>query len=297
MKKSIILFILMQYCGAIHLSAQERANYPFFVFNNGVQDAQYDTPEKQVELLKSLGYDGMEKKGIDNVAGTLAALDKYGLQLYSMYLNINLDDKDHPYDKRLEEVFRMLEGRPTMPWFYITSKQYKPSSEENDVIAVPVLQEIADMADAYGIKVMIYPHVNFWVHNVEDAVRVAKKVNRRNLGITFNLCHFLADQGTMANKKFLPTVEKAMPYLFAISINGADIPTEEIMQRENVWQYLIQPLGAGNYNTRQYLNTFIARGFKGPVGLQCYNIPEQKAVHLRKSIKAWESLWSNKAAE
>lgn len=264
-------------------------HHPFFVFNNGVEDDQYDTPIKQVQLLESLGYDGMEKKGIDGLAETLEALDKYGLKLYTMYLNINLDDEEQPYDRRLKEVFRMLEGRSTMPWFYITSKQYKPSSIENDAIAVPILQEIADMADEYGIKVMIYPHVGFWLHNVEDAVRVAKKVNRQNLGITFNLSHFLADKGTKANEALIPLVKKAMPYLFAISLNGADEPTEDIMQSSNLWQHFIQPLGEGNYNTYQYLNAFIERGFKGPIGLQCFNIEEEKSVHLKKSINTWKS--------
>jgi sugar phosphate isomerase/epimerase len=290
LKKNVItLFSLINLCCTVHVSAQESQRYPFFVFNNGIQDEQLNTPEKQVQLLKSLGYDGMEKKGIDGFSETLDALDKHGLKLYTMYLNIDLDDEKQPYDKRLKEVFKRLEGRETMPWFYITSKLYKPSSEENDAIAVPILQEIADMADEYGVKVMIYPHVNFWVDNVQDAIRVAEKVNRRNLGITFNLCHFLADQGTNADKAFIPMVEKAMPYLFAISLNGADKPTEAIMQSNNLWQHFIQPLGQGNYNTHQYLNAFIERGFEGPVGLQCYSIKEEKPVHLKKSMTAWKS--------
>jgi sugar phosphate isomerase/epimerase len=285
----IALLFLIHLCGTVPLSAQEIQRYPLFVFNNGVADEKLNTPEKQVQLLKSLGFAGMEKKGLDGFAETLEALDRHGLKLYTMYINIDLDNKEQPYDKRLKEAFQMLKGRETMPWFYITSKQYKPSTSEYDVIAVPILQEIADMADEYGIKVMIYPHVNFWVHNVEDALRVAAKVNRRNAGITFNLCHFLADKGTKADKAFLPLVEKAMPYLFAISLNGADKPTPEIMQSSNLWQYFIQPLGQGNYDTYQYLNAFIERGFDGPVGLQCYNIREEKPVHLRKSRAAWES--------
>lgn len=293
--KSIVIFFNIL-CFTVNLYAQESQDHPFFVFNNGVEDEQYDTPEEQAELLKSLGYDGMEKKGIDGLAETLEALDRHGLKLYTMYLNIDLDNEEQPYDKRLNEVFRMLEGRGTMPWFYITSKQHKPSSEENDAIAVPILQEIADMAHEYGIKVMIYPHVNFWVDNVEDAVRVAEKVNRRNLGITFNLCHFLANRGTKADEVFIPLVEKAMPYLFAISLNGADKPTEDIMQSGNPWQYFIQPLGEGNYNTYRYLNAFIERGFEGPVGLQCYSIKEKKPVHLKKSMTAWKN-FQEKIAE
>lgn len=287
LKNTIILFSLIQVCFTMHLSAQAPENYPFFVFNNGVRDEQYDTPAKQVQLVKSMGFDGMEKNGLENFSETLTALDKNGLKLYTMYINVNLDNKEQPYDKTLRDVFKKLEGRPTMPWFFITSKQYKPSSEENDAIAVPILQEIADMADEYGIRVMIYPHINFWVDNVNDAVRVAKKVNRRNLGITFNLCHFFADQGTKSDESFIPTVEKAMPYLFAISLNGADIPTEDIIQSKNIWEHFIQPLGDGNYNTYEYLDAFISRGFKGPVGLQCYNIKEEKPVHLKRSVATW----------
>lgn len=293
LKKIITLFagipVLILINSQMNVYAQEAKDYPFFVFNNGLEDEQYDTPEKQVELLKEFGYDGMEKKGIDGFDETLDALDENGLKMYTMYLNINLDNEEQPYDKRLKEVFKKLEGRETMPWFYITSKKYKPSSEENDAIAVPILQEIADMADEHGVKVMIYPHINFWVDNVQDALRVVEKADRPNLGITFNLCHFLADQGTNYDEAFIPLVEKAMPYLFAISLNGADRPTEEVMQNNNLWQHLIQPLGQGNYDTFQYLNAFMERGFKGPIGLQCYNIKEEKSVHLKQSITAWEN--------
>lgn len=293
----IILFLGANLLFSLRLSAQQAGSYPLFVFNNGVQDEKYDTPEKQVQLLKALGFNGMEKKGLDGFAETLAALDRHGLQMYTTYINIDLDNKEQPYDKRLRETFQMLQGRETMPWFYITSKHYKPSSPENDPLAVAILREIADMANEYGIRVMIYPHVNFWVHNVDDALRVAQKVNRRNLGISFNLCHFLADQGPRADKAFLPLVEKAMPYLFAISLNGADKPSKEIMQSKNLWQHFIQPLGQGSYDTFGYLNAFIVRGFRGPVGLQCYNIKEEKAVHLKKSITAWKNFESRLAAK
>lgn len=288
-RRIIALLFLAAVCWSGDSFAQS-GNHPFFVFNNGVEDEQYDSPEEQVELLKRFGYDGMEKKGLDGFDETLNALNKQGLQLYTMYINIDLDDEKQPYDIRLKDVFKKLEGSQTMPWFYITSKKYAPSTEENDPVAVSILREIADMADKYGIKVMIYPHVNFWVDNVEDAIRVAEKVDRNNLGITFNLCHFLADHGVNAQETFLPLVGRAMPHLFAISLNGADTPTKEIIQTGNLWEHLIQPLGEGNYDVNYYLDTFIKKGFKGPVGLQCYNIKEPKSVHLEKSMKAWKAM-------
>ncbi|MDT0650633.1 hypothetical protein [Autumnicola edwardsiae] len=87
---------------------------------------------------------------------------------------------------------------------------------------------------------MIYPHVNFGVHNLEDAARLAKKLNRRNLDVTFNLYHFLADIGTEAYEAFIPVVESVIPYLFTISLNGPDEPVEN--KSGNLWQYFFQPL-------------------------------------------------------
>ena len=49
---------------------------PFFVFNDGVKDATYDTSVKQVALLERLGYDGMEKNGLDDFAEVQGELDR-----------------------------------------------------------------------------------------------------------------------------------------------------------------------------------------------------------------------------
>src|SRR5690554_239304 len=146
-RNTVVLLCLLNLVFALPSVAQDDEDYPIFVFNNGVQDEQFDTPEKQVKLLKDYGYDGMEKKGIDGFDETLDALEKNGLKLFTMYINIDMDNEKQPYDSRLKEVFQKLEGSETMPWFYMTSKKYKPSSKENDAVAVPILQEIADMAN------------------------------------------------------------------------------------------------------------------------------------------------------
>jgi sugar phosphate isomerase/epimerase len=269
------------------LSAQ-KAN-PFFVFHNAVTDSQYNTAEKQVELVKSMGFSGMEQEGIDGLSETLKALNKHKLKLYTMYINVDIDNPEQAYDGRLEDVFKLLKGRGTMPWFYVTSKKYKPSDPSADPIAVNTLQKIADLASKYGIKVMVYPHKDYWIERVDDAVRIATQVNRKNFGLTFNLCHYLAVEGLNAEARFIPTVEKAMPYLFAISVNGADSPTASNLVSSNVWEYFIQPLDKGNFDNFKYIEAFLSRGFKGPVGLQCYNIKEEKSIHLKRSVNTWNT--------
>jgi sugar phosphate isomerase/epimerase len=298
-KISILISFIGMVVGALPLKgkAQHVLNNRFFAMNNCLRGGPYYTPKKAATLLKSLGYDGIEgydvfkKGGIARLKRMLNALDKRGLKLYTVYMHINLDNSRHPYDPRLKKVFRILKARDTMPWFNIQSHKYKLGSAKGDSVAIPILRHIADMAHKYGLKVMLYPHAGTWMGSVQDAIRVAKGVNRRNLGFTFNLVHYLAVEGINAQKQLQPLVDKAMPYLFAISLNGADKPTKKIMEEsygEMFINHFIKPLGEGNYNVFGYLLTFIDRGFQGPVGLQCYGIDGNDKVKLKKSMQTWK---------
>ena len=211
---------------------------------------------------------------------------------------MNLDDEKTPFDPRLEETFKLIQGTQAMPWLFITSKKYKPSSVSTDSIAVPIVQTIADMAKRYGLKVALYHHVWFWLETVEHGISLTKKINRPNVGITFNLAHYLATQyyaGQNPVANFPAWAAKAKPYLFAVSVNGADFPPPS-PDRSMIWNTLIQPLGEGQYDTYGFLKTFWDMGFQGPVGLQCYNIKQPKTVHLNQSIKTWQAYKKRYAA-
>ena len=82
-----------------------------------------------------------------------------------------------------------------------------------------IFREIADVAARSGLRVALYPHKGSYVERVEDAVRLAKKIDRKNLGVSFNLCHFLWVDDA---KNLELRLKEARPYLMAVSINGAD---------------------------------------------------------------------------
>jgi len=145
---------------------------------------------------------------------------------------------------------------------------------------VPVLREVADLAAGAGLRVALYPHQGDWVETIGDAVRVARKVDRKNLGTMFNLCHWLRVDDTSRREE---TLEEAMPYLFAVSINGADPPP-------GGWDKLIQPLGSGSFDVAGLLRTLHRLGYNGPIGLMCYGLGGDAEVHLRKSMEAWDRL-------
>ncbi len=215
LKLHFMLFLTALSC--LVQAQSKKVTSPFFVFNNGISDtAAYQSPEKQVRLAAQMGFDGVEKNGLDNFDRFYQALQANKLKLYTLYVEVNLDDAQNRFDSRLEEVFKTIRGTGAMPWLFITSKKYKPSSVEADAIAVPVVQKIADLAKGYGIRVALYPHTWFWLESVEDGIRVVKKVNRPNVGMAFNLPHYLARQyytGQDPAKNFQLWAEKAKPYL------------------------------------------------------------------------------------
>lgn len=277
--------------------AQAALDNPLFVFNSGFADQTYNTPEQQIRLVEGLGYDGIEKNGLDNFTPLHTALQASDLKLYAIYIKVDLDNPEQPYDPRLEESLKAISGSDAMPWLYVMSKKHSPSSSEYDTLAVPILQSIADLAWQYEVDVMLYPHMRFWLESVEDAIRIARKVNRRNLGLTFNQCHYLAHKNRAGIAPLAPLdslARLAMPYLFAISINGADTRDAD---QEDIWDSFIKPLGEGDFDTYAFIKAFVDRGFSGPVGLQCYNIKEDKPTHLRQSMQAWQRYQKKYAAD
>lgn len=285
---NFLFFIFFWNISSVVLGQEKGIKNPFFVFNSGVKSGGYGSVEEQAALLEKLGYDGVEKEGIEGFKEMQEAVEGNGLNIYTNYLKVDLDNQEQPYDPGIEAIFKLIEGKPTMIWIYVVSKKFKPSTQENDLMAVSIFQEIADKAAKYRVKIMLYPHINCWIECAEDAIRVSKKVNRRNFGMTFNLCHFLAHsyrEKIDPIKRFPELAKESLPYLFAISFNGASArPTDE----NHIWNSFIQPLGDGNYDSYFYLKTFLDLGFSGPVGLQTYGIKQPSDVHLKKSMDTWK---------
>ncbi|MBI5010968.1 MAG: sugar phosphate isomerase/epimerase [Bacteroidia bacterium] len=165
---------------------------------------------------------------------------------------------------------------------HIHSDKYKPSDPEGDMLAIPIIRKLADYALEYKVNLALYPHSFFWLEKIEDSVRLTEKINRLNVGAVFNLCHFLrTDIRADLEKKLIASI----PYLFAVSINGADDGNTSEMD----WNRLIQPLGEGSFDVLSILRLLKDNNYKGPVGLQCYNIPGEPAVFLGKSMKTWNA--------
>ena len=278
MKQSILSIHLFCLLITLQINAQE-FDPPFFVFEDGLWNAASDSPDYWASLIKSSGFDGMELIGLDKVDAMLPVLQKNKLKLFTLYIQIDLE-KEQPYDIRLKDYIRKLTNTGLHLWVHVHSEKYQPSDPLGDKRCIEIISELADFAQNYDVKIAFYPHSNFWLEKVDDGVRLAKKINRKNVGTVFNVCHFLKKDETL---KLEQKLKNAMPYLFLVSINGADKGDTHNMG----WDRLIQPLGRGDFDVLNVLRLLKSYGYSNPVGLQCYNIEGKPEVFLKESVLTW----------
>ncbi|MCP4262945.1 MAG: DUF1080 domain-containing protein [Planctomycetes bacterium] len=253
---------------------------PFFAMDTGTKDEKHKTAKEQVEMIKELGYVGIGCTAGKGLSEMFEELEKNELRLFAVYLGANIDTDQTKYGPELKEAIEVLKGSNSILWLFVQSKKFKPSTVEGDTRAVEVIREISDMAAEAGLRVSLYPHTGFWLEKVEDAIRLAKKVDRKNVGVTFNLCHWLR---TDDEKNMRSLIVSAMPHLFVVSINGADSGGKD-------WKQLIQTLDRGTFNIGRFLRTLKRAGYTGPIGFQGYGIGGDAYDNLSRTMDAWRKL-------
>jgi sugar phosphate isomerase/epimerase len=281
MSARIIMAGIIAGWALLAVSGAEEPMNPFFAFCMDTHDSQNRNLPQQAELLKELGYAGAGHLWLDNMRERLATLDAAGLKLFQVYLRVNIAPNNEPYDPRLKETLPLLRGRDIM--LALLASGLPPSDTAGDPRAVEIVREIAEMARETNTRVALYPHSGDWLERVEDAVRLARKVDRPNVGVMFNLCHWLKVDD---EKNLRPLLVSAMPLLFAVSINGAD-RAADIHAGKGNW---IQPLDRGSFDLYAFLKTLRDLGYKGPIGLQCFGIGGDARDHLARSMAAWRKL-------
>jgi sugar phosphate isomerase/epimerase len=258
-------------------------DYPFFPFCIDWHDTKKRSFTEQAAMLKELGYEGVGHIWLDNVAERLQSLDAVGLKLFQITMQVTLAEGKPAFDSRFKDVLALVKGRQVQ--FCLLVGGAKPSDDSADARGVAILRELSDLARETDAQLLLYPHVNDWIERIEDSVRVARKVDRANVGSMFNLCHWLrADK----QRDYARLLKQAMPRLWSISINGADQHDEK-----PGWDRYIQPLDQGDFDVGRLLKTLKELGFRGPIGLQCYGIGGDTREHLARSMAAWRKLSEN----
>ncbi|AQG78010.1 sugar phosphate isomerase/epimerase family protein [Spirosoma montaniterrae] len=295
----------------------ERRTVPndFFVLHNAIRgDSTYKTFDQQVALIKSLGYDGVEINQLESFEGMKTALDKHRFTGSYFYIRVNLDQPE--LDPRIEPYIRALAGSKTIlaPFIVGDKTRFPPgrhsagrhsagrhsagrhpaSSGVADSVVVRHLRQMADWAKAAGLTIALYPHVGFYVERADHALQLVEQVARPNVGLTFNLCHWLATRegGPVAFRyDWKPLLAKLKPHLKMMTICGAnDVPlTQAAKEPGGLWNDYIKLLGTGSFDTYELVRYAVQElGFRGPIGVQFYALKGDKPTNLRQTMAVWQ---------
>jgi sugar phosphate isomerase/epimerase len=233
------------------------------------------TPAQQAKFAGDYGFAGTVFDHAVDIAERLRAMDEAKLQLFFLWLTVNISDGQMKFEPGMEAAIAALKGRGTVVWLAVTGNG--SGAEERTIEAVG---HVSDLAAQANLRVALYPHYGFYLARFRDVVRMVDAVRRSNVGATFNLCHELRSGW---DAEFPQLLQKAMPRLYAVTVNGAD-------QKGQDWTTLIQPLGRGDYDVTGLVHTFVKAGYRGPFGIQCYGLKGDPGVYLKQSMTAWQSI-------
>lgn len=278
---SIILVVVFSHLMNTSQSQNMEFNNLFYCFGNAMNLPNAPKSfDDQALLAKKTGYQAMSGSGEQNYFEFRKALDRVGLAMPEIYIELNIDQGIASKDSLLKKIIRDSKGRDLLITLPIVSKLYKNNQLEGDIKLVEILTPLADYAAAYQVKLAIYPHFSLYCESIQHAVKIATMAARPNIGIVFNLCHFLKVEG---EAQIAAALTQAMPHLMMVSICGADTGDTKNMD----WNRLIQPLGAGSFDTYRFVKLLKDKGYQGRIGLQCYNIKVDAAKALSQSLNTW----------
>ena len=249
---------------------------PFFAFQNGVRFASHEDAAK---ALAKFGYDGIGSASFPrdgDIPSLVKTYQTHGLKVFSFYTGGRLTEQGGEPAAGLYEAIPQLNGSSITLEVYLQGNR----TIDQDEKAVKWIRDLSDRAAQSGLQIVLYPHTNFYIETIGDAVRVAKKVDRDNVGVMFNLCHFLKiEPGSDLRSALL----EAKPLLRQVSVSGAD-------EGGTDWRTLIQPVGKGSYDMTPLLQALREIEFTGPIGAQCFNIQGDSKVFLKQTAEAWKAL-------
>jgi sugar phosphate isomerase/epimerase len=284
-KKYRILFLAFLLFSVQGNSQGQKLDNTFYCFNNGVRDLP-NAPQKledQAALIKKLGFDGLAGHATQNNSELRAALEKQDLMMPEIYYGMTMDEAGFiTYPDELHAMIEDSKGKNLLVALTLNAKHLEGPNKKADKLFIEAIRKLASHAANFDVEIAIYPHVNLYCEASMHTLELASKVDRKNVGVVFNTCHFLKVEG---EEGWEEKIEKSLPYLKMVSINGADGGDTQNMG----WDQLIQPLGEGSFDTYKLVKFLKDNHYGGLFGLQCYGIKQDCKVALGKSIQTWKS--------
>ena len=223
-------------------------------------DTQKRTPEQRAEMLVRLGltkevYDWRENH-IPEFDDELDQLTKRQIALTGFWLVCGLDPANERDAKLVVEFLQRRNVRGCQIWVLVGGFEgIADEGERVEKIAAGITWLADEMKKIDG-SVLLYNHGG-WFGEPENMIKIIEATNRRNVWISYNFHHAhhrIAD--------FKPMLQKMVPYLKNISLNGMEIDGDKNPGR------LILTIGTGECD-REMLRDICDSGYTGQISIIC----------------------------
>ena len=296
-RNTMIALALSACCWAVPaLAGAEDAKLPnpFFAYCVGIgvssEAATLPAQLKLAPMLAELGYSGMAYVGLGGALDMLQALEKHGQKLFAVYIPLNVDPGAQGYDPQAQGVdpqagrarHRRLAGGQ-QPEVQAVVQQRRRRARRGAVAAD------RRHGPAPGVALSLYPHLGCYAERMEDVVRLAKKTDRPNVGVTFTFCHFLAVDDRQEHG---PRAGDGP----ALSEHGHHQRHRRVQAEELRRPLDSAPWTKGASTTSAVLVTLRKLDYHGPIGMIAYGIAGDPHDVLARSIKGWRAIWAKAVA-
>ena len=255
-----------------------------FAMTNWFYKYKWSEPATQIDTLAECGYDGamLSLKDDPNrwemLPAYLAALRKHNMRLTAIHARFYIEDGTYP--QVIKDNLPLLKDTKVVLIPSVASRTKMDRKDPKAVeMAVKILREMSDDAKEYGLGgIAPYMHIDNWIETIDDNVRIAKAVDRPNVGVMFHLHHWQA-VGNRDSDKLRADLVKAKPYLMVVVIQGTD--------QDKATHKIV---GEGTFDMTPLVRTLRGIDYQGPLGTMGYTQSGDIPGKLDRAYKAWEQI-------
>lgn len=245
------------------------------------------TFDARCEMLCELGYDATYLSLLNEPAWAelpllAEARQRHGLEIAGVWFSLDLaGGEDHPGNLRSIQAIETTPG----PLRYEVALRSSDaalarSDRAGDSAATRWIARLLRAAERAEGSVALYPHVNFWMERIEDALRLARVLEHPRLGVVFCGFHWYAVDG----KDLRARLRDAAPWLRSVNLCGTRrLPDAKVPAT-------IEPLDCGTLDHFALLGMLREINYSEMIGFQGYGMGGDPYANLRRSIQAFREM-------
>ncbi|MFP7492289.1 sugar phosphate isomerase/epimerase [Terribacillus saccharophilus] len=243
-----------------------------------------------LELCEQHGYDYIEIRTMDKLPEyleqqSLEQLSSYFQEHHIKPLALNAlvyfnNRSEEDYQQLLKEFKQMLEYAKELqvPYIVVVPLVTKEKILKEDIksSSVAVLQELAELAEPYGVKLAVefVGHPECTINTFEQAYDIVEHVNDPNVGLVLDCFHFHAMNSSMDTLK-----QADISKIFILHMDDTeDFPIGSLVDEDRVWP------GHGAIDLDGILSVLTEKGYDGAATVELFR-PEYYEMPAEEVIK------------